>query len=465
MSNSLLGTVTFRLALGYGALVIGAMTATSTALYFGTVGVIERKIDAKINTISERLLSRFDNGGIDSVQHEIEQLLSDGTDQDTEIYLLIEPGGRSIAGNLSRWDARDVPLGRLTDSRVTRGGRPSRGRLLLHRLPGGDLLVVGRDLQDVNEIEALVLRSLLIGGSIALILAIGGAALFRHQLERRIAAIRHAALEIEAGNLSRRIPVVDADDEFSRLSREINHMLDRIQKLVDGVRDVSNAIAHDLRTPLGRIRNQLEGVLHAEQGIEQLRETAGSAIGGIDELIMVFDKLLQIAEAESGARRQSFAPTALRALITDIVELYDATAEVQGVRLAIDIDDQPVVLGDKALLGSAIANLLDNALKYAGDAATVWLRVMVDATAVSIVIQDNGPGIPAAERSKVTARFYRLDQSRNLPGNGLGLPIVTAICQLHGGQLILEDGAPGLVARIVLPRMEQAPSFTQELAA
>lgn len=458
MRNSLFNTVTFRLALGYGALVIGTMAATSAALYFGTVGVIERKIDAKINTISERLTSHFETRGIEGVQREIEQLLTDGTDQDTEIYLLVGPDGRRLAGNLSEWDGRNVALGQLTEAHVTREGRPSRSRLLLHRLPNGDLLVVGRDLQDVREIEALVLRSLLVGGAVALMLATGGAVLFRRQLERRIAAIRHIALEIEAGNLGRRVPVLDAEDEFSRLSREINHMLDRIQRLVDGVRDVSNAIAHDLRTPLGRIRSRLEDALHTGANIEQLKETAGAAIGGIDDLIVIFDKLLQIAEAESGARRQSFVPVALRGLITDVVELYDAVAEAKGIRLAIDIGDEPFVLGDKALLGSALANLIDNALKYAGSGACVWVRAGADANEVSLVVQDSGPGIPADERSKVSARFYRLDRSRTLPGNGLGLAIVTAISHLHEGKLVLENAAPGLIARIALPRLDPATS-------
>ncbi len=459
MKSNLFSTVTFRLALGYGALVIGAMVATSIVLYFGTVGVIDRNIDSKIKAISERLTNQYETQGITGVQREIEQLLTDGVDQDTEIYLLVDARGRTIAGNLSAWDRRNVVLEQLTEAHVTRGGKPSTGRLLLRRFPSGDLLVVGRDMQDVLEIETLVFRSLLGGGAITLILAIGGAFLFRRQLEYRIATIRHTAMEIEAGNLSRRIPVLDAEDEFTRLGREINHMLDRIQQLVDGVRDVSNAIAHDLRTSLGRIRSQLDEALHSGTTIEQLRETAGTAISGIDDLIVVFDKLLQIAEAESGARRQSFVPIALREVITDVVELYDAAAEAKGIKLVINIEDEPTVLGDKALLGNAIANLLDNALKYAGNAATVWVRAMADTTAVSIVIQDNGPGIPAAEKPKVTTRFYRLDRSRSLPGNGLGLSIVTAISQLHEGRLLLEDASPGLIARIVLPRMEDASLF------
>ena len=314
------------------------------------------------------------------------------------------------------------------------------------------MLVVGRDLHDVREMEQLLVRALLVGGVAALLLAVGGAALVRRQLEHRMAAIRHTALEIEAGDLSRRIPVLDADDEFTRLNRDINRMLDRIQRLMEGVRDVSNAIAHDLRTPLGRIRSRLDEVLRPGATTEQLREAAGTSIHGIDELIVIFDKLLQIAEAESATRRQCFQPVTLKDIITDVVELYDATAEANGVALVVDVVGEPTILGDKDLLASATANLVDNALKYGGSAGTVRVGAREDRETVSIVVQDEGPGIAPEERVKVVTRFYRLDRSRSLPGNGLGLAIVTAISHLHGGRLSLEDAAPGLVARIVLPR-------------
>jgi signal transduction histidine kinase len=437
-----LGSVAFRLALGYGVLVVGTMAVISAALYFGTVIVIDRGIDATLSKISEQLIDRFETGDIQALQRKIQQLLTDSIDQDTEVYALLDAGGHDIVGNVTGW-GRGAPLDRLTDQMIVRDGRPSTSRLLPHRLSNGDVLVVGRDLHDVREMEQLVVRALLVGG----------AALVRRQLEHRMAAIRHTALEIEAGDLSRRIPVPDADDEFTRLNRDINRMLDRIQRLMEGVRDVSNAIAHDLRTPLGRIRNRLDEVLRPGATTEQLREAAGTSILGIDELIVVFDKLLQIAEAESATRRQCFQPVALKDIIMDVVDLYDATAEANGVIIAVDVVGEPTTLGDKDLLASATANLVDNALKYGGSAATT-LRVGAreDGETVSIVVQDEGPGIALEERPKVVTRFYRLDRSRSLPGNGLGLAIVTAISHLHGGRLALEEAAPGLIARIVLPR-------------
>jgi signal transduction histidine kinase len=347
-----------------------------------------------------------------------------------------------------------APLDRLTDLKVVRDGRPSLSRLLPRLLPDGSILVVGRDMQDRREIEQLVWRALLAGGVVALLLALGGALLFRRQLEHRVGAIRRTALEIEAGDLTRRIPVSDVDDEFARLNRDINHMLDRIEHLMDGVRHVSNAIAHDLRTPLARIRSRLEEALRPTEATTQLAGTARFAIQQIDELINMLDRLLQIAEAESGARRQSFTRVKLAAVISDVFELYDATAEAEGIALVNETEGDPVTLGDQNLLASATANLVDNALKYAGGGATVRIKTTNERDTVSIVIQDDGPGIPAAERSRVVDRFYRLDHSRSLPGNGLGLSIVTAIASLHWGELQLEDAAPGLVARIVLPRPE-----------
>jgi signal transduction histidine kinase len=450
----LVGTVTFRLALGYGALVLGAVAVISAVLYFGTIGVLVPGIDAKLVAISGRLTTRFETGGVEALEQEIRQLLTDGVDQDTEVYLLTGPDGKRIVGNLSETPKGKMPPDRLTDLTVFRYGRPSSSRLLLHELPNGDILVVGRDMDDVREIAQLVLRALVVGGAIALLLAIGGAVLFRQQLEHRVAAIRRTVSEIEAGDLSRRIPVLDAEDEFTRLNRDINHMLDQIQHLMDGVRQVSNAIAHDLRTPLGRIRSLLDEAVRPGASIEAVSRTAGAAIQAIDDLTIVFDKLLQIAEAESGTRRQSFQTIALREIVTGVVELYDATAEAKDIKLVVDIEGEPTTMGDRDLLASATANLIDNALKYAGPMATVQVRATQGRNTVSIIVQDNGLGIPAEERAKVVTRFYRLDRSRSLPGNGLGLSIVAAISNLHTGTFSLADAGPGLVARIDLPRAD-----------
>ena len=345
-----------------------------------------------------------------------------------------------------------------------RASCPSLSRLLPRLLPDGSILVVGRDMQDQREIERLVWRALLSGGAVALVLAIGGALLFRRQLEHRVGAIRRTAREIEAGDLSQRIPNSGVEDEFARLSRDINRMLDRIEHLMDGVRHVSNAIAHDLRTPLGRIRSRLEEALRPGKSMGQLAGTARFAIRQVDELIQMLDNLLQIAEAEAGARRQSFTAVPLASVVSDVVELYDAAAEAAGITFVSQIQGQPVTLGERNLLANAVMNLVDNALKYAGNGATVRVRATEETDTVSLVVEDDGPGIPSAERPRVVERFYRLDRSRSLPGNGLGLSIVTAVASLHWGTLDLSDAAPGLIARIVLPNANAVDPLRGELA-
>ena len=449
----LFNTVAFRLAMGYGILVLCAVAIISTTLYVGTIGVLDREINAKLVEILGRLNKRFEGHGLNGVQQGIDQLLTDGVDFDTEVYLLVGPDGKKIIGNIDPITGSAMRLDHLTDQRVMRYSRLSTSRLLPHELPDGSFLVVGRDMQDIHDINQLILRSLGIGGVLAVLIALGGALLFRSQLEHRVAAIRHTVLEIEAGDLSRRIPVLDSNDEFTRLNHDINQMLDQIQHLMEGVRNVSNAIAHDLRTPLGRIRSLLDEALRDERNVEELSAAASHAIRQIDDLTIVFDKLLQIAEAESGTRRQSFEPVALKEILTAVVEFYDATAEAKGIRLTIGVEGEPTTLGDKDLLASATANLVDNALKYAGNESTIRVRAVQDRNTVSIVVQDDGPGIPTEEREKVMTRFYRGDRSRTLPGNGLGLPIVTSISHLHAGTFELEDACPGLRARIVLPKV------------
>jgi HAMP domain-containing protein len=254
----LFGTVTFRLAIVYGALVLGAVAVISAVFYFGTIGVLVPGIDAKLFASSGRLTTRFETHGMEALEQEIKQLLTDGVDQDTEVYLLYGPDGKGIVGNISDPPKSRLPPDQLMDLTVSRYGRPSSSRLLLHELANGAVLVVGRDMDDVREIAQLVLRALVVGGAIAVLLAIGGAVLFRQELEHRVAAIRRTVSEIEAGDLSRRIPVLDAEDEFTRLNRDINRMLDQIQHLMDGVRQVSNAIAHDLSHTAGP-HSQLTG--------------------------------------------------------------------------------------------------------------------------------------------------------------------------------------------------------------
>ena len=442
-------SIATRLALGNGALLVALMLVTSAVFYFGTVGVLDRAIDSKIVSISNRLISTYGSRPPGDLAREINLELTDGIDSDTEIFLVITPEGRPLVGNLSRWPPADTPMGQLLNREVVRSGRPSSARLLVKPLPDGGRLYIGRDLSEQRSIRTLVLQALEAAAAVSLVLVVIGAWLFRHQLERRIGRIRRTAREIEAGNLDRRI-AIQGNDEFARLGVDINRMLDRIEQLMHGVKHVSNAIAHDLRTPLGRVRAGLDAALTRHAGAPALADAARTAVEGIDDLIVLLNKLLQIAEAESGMRTESFKVVDLNRIIHDMVELYDAAAETAAVQLSVAGGGPVWASGDHDLLASAVASLIDNAIKYAGSGSRVELTARSDARGVAIVVRDNGPGVPAAELPRLTERFYRMDRARSQPGNGLGLAIVSAIATLHGGELQLTDAAPGLRATILL---------------
>lgn len=445
-------SIAARLALGYGLLLALSIAIVSGVFYFGTIGVLDRTVDRKLAELSGRLAAMYQDGDSRQISAEIAHLLTDRTDSDTEIFLLVDAQGRHVAGNLSMWP-EGSPVGKLLHVHVTREGHRVPARLLIRDLIGGARLYVGRAMLESNSIRTLVLRSLAYGGLVALLLMVAGAWLVGRQLEARLGKIRRTAAQIEAGDLSRRIPVASAvasDDEFGLLSRDINRMLDRIEQLMEGVRHVSNAIAHDLRTPLGRVRNKLDGALRQPQTADGYAEVAQAAIADIDDLTRVFDKLLQIAAAESGMRPEYTDNIDLQQIGADIVEMYEATADEQGVLLVQMYGAEVPACGDRNLMATALASLVDNAIKYGGHGATVEVSAGMDAAGPWVAVRDNGPGVPASELPKLTQRFYRLDKSRHLPGNGLGLSIVAAIAALHGGSLEIEDAAPGLRLRLRL---------------
>lgn len=277
-------------------------------------------------------------------------------------------------------------------------------------------------------------------------MSIGGALLFRRELRQRLSGIQQIVTHIEAGDLSQRIPLLQQEDEFSRLSRDINSMLDQQQRLMDGVRHISNTIAHNLRTPMTRILLRLRK--SEQEGAQARDEALQFALQEMEELSVMFNKLLDLAEVESGTRRQSFSSISLNDVVADVLELYEPVAEEKSVRLTSVFDAEPVTNGDRELLASAIANLVDNALKYAGENAAVEVRTTQDAHGAAIIVRDNGAGIPVTELPRIGTHFYRLDRSR--PGYGLGLASVMAIARLHGGNLEFSNANPGLIVRMTL---------------
>ncbi|QNK69128.1 sensor histidine kinase [Variovorax sp. PAMC26660] len=442
-------SVGFRLAFYYGLLVAITMLAALAIVYMQTVGVLQQRMVRQVSTSLQQLMVRYDARGADGVAGEIGFALSDGRNSDNEIYLLTDREGRKLAGNLDQMPSLAPDAGDGVHRRVVRSGQSAIGYLVMRHLPDGGLLVVGHDLRDQESIESLVASASAAAGIVAVLLLIGGTFVFRQELERSVGAVRRTAARIAAGELQERVAPSGQEDEFALLENDINAMLDRIQSLMDGVRHVSNTIAHNLRTPLTRVLVRLRAVEQELGGNDVQRQAVATAIRELDELAVVFEKLLQIAEVEAGARRQQFAPVALHVIADDVAELYEAVAEAQGITLLREPADLAVALGDRDLLAGAAANLLDNALKYAGIGATVRVGTHTVDGRAQLFVQDNGPGIPAGEYERIGVRFHRLD--RSTPGHGLGLASVQAVVALHGGRLQLGDAAPGLRVCIDLP--------------
>jgi signal transduction histidine kinase len=451
LRTRLAASMAARLVLGYGAIAAVALITVASMIYFGTIRVLEQTTDARIETVAARLTEALALGGAARLRADIYTELHDRADTDTEVIMLVNRSGVAEAGNLSALPAGLADDSKLHDAWMRRAGHLARTRVLVSRLPDGAILLVGRDMSELQALQEVMQRALLTGLLIAAVLVLGGAYWLRRAINRRIAQVRLVTHQVGAGDLAQRLPDL-GEDEFSLLSRDINRMLAQIESLMDGVQHVSNAIAHDLRTPLSRVRNRLYIAVRSGDAA-QLREVAQHSIDDVDSLIGLFEKLLRIASAESGMRPAFTAQVALGRLVESMVDLYEASAEEAGQQLQGTENAQALqVCGDADLIASAVAGLLDNAIKYAGQGARIDLGVALDAASVSITVSDNGIGVPQAELGLLGRRFYRVDQARHLPGNGIGLSNVKAIMALHGGTLELHDAGPGLLARMRFPR-------------
>jgi signal transduction histidine kinase len=301
-------------------------------------------------------------------------------------------------------------------------------------------------------------EGLVFSAAAALTIAVLGAALLRRAVEARLAPAARTAEAIAGGDLTRRVPLSSRGDEFDQLGAIMNTMLDRIATLMEGVRGVSDSLAHDLRTPLARTRGRLEEALaSAGEDPTALRGAVERGIADLDQIIRMFHALLRIAEAEAGARRAAFRPLDLAEVAADAAEFYGAAAEARGQDIALSLPGSLQLTGDRDLLLQAIANLLDNAVKFAPAGSTIALSATASPGMAELCVADAGPGLPAGDRARAGERFFRADSARSTPGSGLGLSLVRAVAHLHGGELLLEDAAPGrtppgLMARLRLPQ-------------
>ena len=444
----------FRFGAVYALLLSISAMALALFLWWATAGLLDRQTEAAINADAQGLSERWADGGLPALVVTIEDRLAQNIDDDA-IYLLADSKMKRIVGNLASWPPAVTTAGPWYELPVMRAGMTSLANVQRYELPGGYHLLIGRDVQVRSQLRKMLTDALLWAAVVVLLMATIGALVIRSLFRRTLANISATAAAIAGGDFAQRVRLTGRGDEFDQLAEVINDMLDRIGRLMDGVRQVSNAIAHDLRTPITRARTRLEDAAIHASSADDLRAAIERATQDLDGIVGVFQALLRIAEIEAGSRRSSFARLDLPPLLDEIAELYGAVAEDRGVTLTLDMPPEIAAYGDKAMIQQAIANLVDNAVKFSPAGGTVRLAASVS-TMIYIVVSDEGPGIPLQDREKATDRFYRGESARSTPGSGLGLSLVLAVAQLHGGELRLDDNQPGLKATLILPLPEEA---------
>ncbi len=358
---------------------------------------------------------------------------------------LFAADGRLIAGNMPghpRPPGFDVTFEYRS---VTAAGRAITYRAMAHPMGDGAMVVVAQDVDELEDFSEQIVHALIGGGALMLLFGLGGAALLGLGSARRIDDVRRAIERIMAGHLSERLPVGKARSDVERLALVVNQMLDELERLVDEVKGVCDNIAHDMRTPLGRLLAGLERARRRETTPEGLGEAIDGAIEEVKEILRLFGALLRISEVEDGVRRGGFAALDLAGIATDAADYHRPAAEARGIALILDAPAPVPFEGDAGLLFEAIGNLLDNAIKFVRPHGHVRLSI---AAGPVVSVADDGPGIPAAERQAVLGRFRRGEASRSLPGNGLGLALVAAVARLHGLACSIDDAAPGCVVTL-----------------
>ena len=366
-------------------------------------------------------------------------------------YGLFDPAGRHLGGDLLALPAPS-PLGGWAKVRSRTVAGPLTFYATAGRLPDGTLLIVGRDMAGQRDFEARTADGLLIGLAIVVTASLGVGLLLNALVIRRAGAVAGVAERIAAGDLGARAEVSARGDSFDRIGSSLNSMLDRIEELLTGMRTVTDSLAHDLRTPLTRMRGAIDGALDPATSHEDCRAALEEVSLELDGVLSVFTALIDIARAESGLSREMMQPVRLDELILDVVSLFAPVLEDVGQQLEIAAMEPLVIDGHEQLLRQAVGNLLFNAARHAGAGAAVRIELACKGNAAEIVVADSGPGVPEADRGRVKDRFVRLDEARGGSGSGLGLSIVAAAAKLHGGELRLEDNRPGLRAVLTLTR-------------
>jgi signal transduction histidine kinase len=454
-ARRLLRTHAFRLAALYFLVFAASVLGVLLFVYWKSANFIEQQTEATLDAEITGLAEQYAQRGLSGLV-QIVAARSAGDRGDAIIYLVTDPDGRPLAGNIAAWPA-DAPthsawLSFALERRV--GGRieahPARGRLFI--IPGGYRLLVGRDISDAAAFRSQVRSTLLWAGLFSLGIGVLGGTVMGRNLLRRVEQVNRTSERVMAGNLSDRVPLDGTSDEFDQLAVNLNRMLDQIERLMTAMREVTDDVAHDLKTPLSRLRTRLERALAEPPAGSSQNDAIRAAIDEADRLLATFNALLGIAELESCARNDQTELVDLSEIAHSAAELYEPVAEERGFALSVVTKPPVTIRGDGHLMSQAVANLLDNALKYAGG-GEIEIRVFASNERAVLEVADHGPGVPEADRESVFDRFVRLEPSRTTPGNGLGLSLVRAIVRRHAGSVALEDNRPGLRVRLEFTKL------------
>ena len=459
--GKLIRTTAFRLTLVY--LFLFALFAASLLGYFAwnTRRMITEQITDTVNSELSELTEQYTKGGLRGLVAAVEgRALRPGAN----LYLVTTPQGQGVAGNVASLEpgVMDHPGWAETFyKRLEETDTKSHYALVkVSQLPGGFRILVGRDLEERRRLVAIIAKAAQWSGLIVIVLGLGGGVFVARRVLRRIDAMTGTTQRIMAGDLSGRLPVGRSGDEIDRLAENLNAMLERIEALMAGLKEVSDNIAHDLKTPLTRLRNRAEEALAKSSNEGEYRAALERTIDESDGLIRTFNALLMIARAESGQARDNMTDFDAAEVAHGIHELYEPLAEDKGLTLEVTAD-AATIHGNRELISQALANLVENAIKYGQPVAPrpdggakspdILIEAHRDGDNVLLSVTDHGPGIPEADRQRAVERFVRLEASRTQPGSGLGLSLASAVATLHGGDLRLADSQPGLRVTLVIP--------------
>ncbi|MBV9045949.1 MAG: HAMP domain-containing histidine kinase [Alphaproteobacteria bacterium] len=448
-----LRTQAYRIVLVYVTLFLFSVTALLYFTYWNTKRSLDSQTDQTIEAEITGLSEQYSQLGLRGLADVVMNRSARGG---SGLYLLANSLKQPVVGNLTGWPENMDRPGNYVEfdyqRRIENQVETRRARGRVFKLPGDYYLLVARDVHERFLIQRLFTTTLPWTVGLVLILGLVGGAVMSRNMLARLESINRTSGEIMAGDLSRRVPLAGSQDEFDSLAGNLNAMLDRIERLMKGVREVTDSVAHDLRTPLNRLRNRLEATLrHLDPGSNQAGEIE-AAVAETDQLIATFNALLLIAEADAGVVRGAIAPIDLSSIAQDMTELYAPLAEEKNVTLKIPPMGTTMIDGNRSLVSQALANLVDNAIKYTPSGGDVTVTAQETPQGVELRVADSGPGIPEAQRTHAVERFVRLDASRNSPGTGLGLSMVAAVARLHDARFLLEDNYPGLKAIIRFPR-------------